>query len=74
VLLEAQGLERVVISWRGLTSSASDDGYFAERARSEQGLILERAGQRLFIAGTSSVQVLPAGFEPAPGDCPNGER
>jgi len=74
VLLQAEGLEPVVIAWNGLKSLAADDGEFADRAKSEQGLVLERAGERLFIQGTSLVHVVPAGFAPAPTDCPNGER
>ena len=75
VLLQAEGLHPVVITWNGLKSLETDDGdYFADRATSEQGLILERAGERLFIQGTSLIHVLPAGFEPAPTDCPKGER
>jgi hypothetical protein len=74
VLLQAEGLDPVVITWSGLKSIETDKGEFADRAESEQGLILERAGERLFIQGTTLVYVQPAGFEPAPTDCPNGER
>ncbi len=72
VLLQAEGLGPTVITWNGVDSLAADKGEFAERAKSEQGLILERAGERLFIQGTSLVHVLPAGFQPAPADCPGG--
>jgi hypothetical protein len=74
VLLAAEGLRPVVITWKGIRSVAYDEGEFAENANDEQGLVLERAGEHLFIRGTSLVHVLPAGFEPAATDCPNGER
>ncbi len=73
VLLQAAGLRPVVVTWNGLRSMVADRGQFAAEAKSQQGLILERAGDRLFIAETSLVHVLPAGFEPAPADCPLGE-
>ena len=73
VLLQGEGLQPVVITWNGVPGGGADKAMFADRANSEQGLILERAGDRLFIQGTSLLHVLPAGFEPAPTDCPSGQ-
>jgi hypothetical protein len=75
VLLQAEGLVAVVVTWNGVDPIVFSGGQaFADLANSDHGLILERAGERLFIAGTSLLQVLSAGFDPAPADCPNGER
>lgn len=75
VLLAAEGLHPVVITWRGVAPIVfTGSQFFGENANDDHGLVLEQAGERLFIAGTSLVRVLPAGFEPPPGECPNGER
>ena len=75
VLLQADGLEPVVITWNGVSAiEFSGAERFGDNANDPHGLVLERAGDRLFIQGTSLLRVLPAGFEPAPTDCPNGER
>jgi len=75
VLLEGAGLRPVVITWKGVNAIEFDGAErFGDLANDDHGLILERAGDRLFIKGTSLLSVLPAGFEPPPSDCPNGER
>lgn len=75
VLLEAEGLRPVVITWNGVAPIEFTGGeYFGEKVNDDHGLVLEQAGPRLFIAATSILRVLPAGFEPPPVDCPNGER
>jgi hypothetical protein len=75
VLLQAEGLRPVVVTWNGVSAiEFSGADRFGDEANDDHGLVLERAGERLFIKGTSLLRVLPAGFEPAPADCPNGER
>jgi hypothetical protein len=75
VLLQADGLQPVVVTWNGLSPMVfTGAGFFGDKANDDHGLILEEAGQRLFIQGTSLLRVLPAGFDLAPADCPNGER
>lgn len=75
VLLEGEGLRPVLISWNGVHAIEFEGAErFGDVANDDHGLVLERAGQRLFIQGTSLLSVLPAGFEPAATDCPNGER
>jgi hypothetical protein len=75
VLLAAEGLRPVVVTWRDVppvffTGSQLSDG----EANDGHGLVLEQAGERLYIGGTSLLRVLSAGFESPPGECPNGER
>lgn len=75
VLLQADGLQPVVIAWNGVSAiQFSGADRFGDDANDAHGLILERAGDRLFTKGTSLLRVLPAGFEVVPTDCPNGER
>jgi hypothetical protein len=75
VLLQGPGLRPVVVTWNGVSQiEFGGPERFGDFADDEHGLILEAAGDRLFIKGTSLLRVLPAGFEPAPTDCPNGER
>jgi len=75
VLLQADGLQPVVVTWNGVSPMVFTEAeFFGDTANDAHGLILEQAGQRLFIEGTSLLRVLPAGFAPAPADCPNGER
>lgn len=75
VLLQAEGLQPVVLTWNGVSAiEFSGAERFGDYANDPHGLILERAGDRLFIGGTSLLRVLPAGFDPAPAGCPNGER
>jgi hypothetical protein len=75
VLLQADGLHPVVVTWNGVSPIVITGAeFFGDTANDAHGLILEQAGQRLFIQGTSLLRVLPAGFVPAPADCPNGER
>jgi hypothetical protein len=75
VLLQADGLQPVVVTWNGVSPiDFTGAEFFDDTANDDHGLILEQAGQRLFIQGTKLLRVLPAGFDPAPADCPNGER
>ena len=75
VLLQADGLQPVVIVWNGVSAiQFSGAERFGDNANDAHGLILERAGDRLFIKGSSLLRVLPAGFDLTPTDCPNGER
>jgi hypothetical protein len=75
VLLAGDGLRPVVISWNGVNAIEFEGvEQFGDLANDDHGLVLERAGERLFIQGTSLLSVRPAGFEPAATDCPNGER
>ena len=75
VLLRADGLRPVVVTWSGVSAiEFSGAERFGDNAADDHGLILERAGDRLFIMGTALLRVLPAGFEPEPAECPNGER
>jgi hypothetical protein len=75
VLLQADGLQPVVVTWNGVSPMVFTGAeFYGDTANNDHGLILEQAGQRLFIDGTSLLRVLPAGFTPAPADCPNGER
>jgi hypothetical protein len=75
VLVQAEGLAPVVITWNGVNAiEFSGAERFGDHANDDHGLILEQAGERLFIQGTSLLRVLPAGFEPPLTDCPNGER
>jgi hypothetical protein len=75
VLLRADGLQPVVVTWNGVSPIVITGAeFFGDTANDDHGLILEQAGQRLLIEGTSLLRVLPAGFAPAPADCPNGER
>jgi hypothetical protein len=75
VLLQADGLEPVVITWNGVSAiQFSGAEMFGDNANDPHGLVLERAGDRLFIQGTSLLRVLPAGFDVVLTDCPNGER
>ncbi len=75
VLLQADGLWPIVITWNGVHAIVFAGGeLFGDSANDEHGLVLERAGERLFVRETTLLRVLPAGFDPAPADCPNGER
>jgi hypothetical protein len=75
VLVEAEGLPPTVITWNGVKAiEFSGAERFGDRANDDHGLILERAGERLFMQGTPLLRVVPAGFEPVSSDCPNGER
>jgi hypothetical protein len=75
VLLQADGLQPVVVTWNGVAPMVFTGAEFlGDKANDDHGLILEEAGQRLFIQGTSLLRALPAGFDPALADCPNGER
>lgn len=75
VLLQAEGLEPIVVAWNGVKAiQLSGAERFGDEARDPHGLVLERAGERLFVEGTALLQVMPAGFEPSPTTCPNGER
>jgi hypothetical protein len=75
VLLQAEGLKPIVITWNGVKAiQLSGAERFGDDATDPHGLVLERAGDRLFIQGTSLLQALPAGFEPGATTCPNGER
>jgi hypothetical protein len=75
VLLQAEGLQPVLIAWNGVGAiQFSGAERFGDNANDPHGLVLERAGERLFIKETSLLRVLPAGFEPASTACPNGER
>lgn len=75
VLVQAEGLRPVVVSWNGVNTIVfTGVNWFGDHPNDDHGVILERAGERLFIKSTSLLRVLPAGFDPAPADCPNGER
>ena len=75
VLLQAEGLKPVVITWNGVRAiQFSGAEEFGDDASDPHGLVLERAGDRLFIKGTSLLNALPAGFEPGSTTCHNGER
>ena len=68
-------MQPVIVTWSGLqTMSFEGTEAFGDTAGDDHGLVLEHAGDRLYIQGTSLLHVLPAGFEPAATDCPNGER
>jgi hypothetical protein len=77
VLLEANGLEPVVVSWNGIermTVTMEDYEIAANRDDDPHAIYLEPFGDRLVVQGTKLLQVQPAGFQPAPATCPNGER
>lgn len=77
VLLEASGLEPVVVSWNGIERKSvtmADFDIAENREDDPHAVYLEQFGDRLVIQGTKLLQVQPAGFQPVAAACPNGER
>jgi hypothetical protein len=56
VLLQADGLQSVVVTWNGVSPIVFMGAeFFGETANDGHGLILEQAGKRVFIQGTTSL-------------------